>query len=487
VSLIGSLEQFDLANILRRLEVFSKTGLLVIKQGDLWVEFYFRQGQLVCIGPVRSKATLVGRFMQANLLSPQALPQIKETIGAAGSNETQIAVALINAGFLTRETLRTWFAQEASQILQAIFTWQIGEIYFEDDCPTPVDRLLVALSVSQLLDAMPTPAVSLSTARPASVVAPSTDDHARTSSSLPPDTERLRQVNVAPLVENAAQFSSAGFLNAAQLIEQPPAFDAPSAPSGVAATSTGLLNASQLIDDSPFDLSGSLDLAQFVAPTPPTVSFASVAPSVSFASIAPSKGLFGSEIEVAAPAQVSLMPPQPVRNPLPPPRVDTSFMTPELVLVSVDLSALRERNPQVQLTPDQWRLFALIDGHFSLQELCQMLMVSSEVVCNLAGELIAIGLVMPLTQTMSSMSEFAQTGAQNVLAQPSPYAVQPNWPPQSQMSGPMSFVGPMETQASWGKGYNGANVMVGGSWVVSSQQEPMQFGQPSGAFVFQSR
>src|ERR1700730_5031717 len=78
VSLIGSLEQFDLANILRRIEVFSKTGLLVAKQGALWVEFYFRQGQLVCVGPMRANVTLIDRLLQAKLISFQALPQVKQ-------------------------------------------------------------------------------------------------------------------------------------------------------------------------------------------------------------------------------------------------------------------------------------------------------------------------------------------------------------------------------------------------------------------------
>ena len=69
MSFIGSLEQLDLANILRRVEVFAKTGLLVVKQQDSWVEFYFRQGQLVCIGPMPANVTLIDRLLQANLLS----------------------------------------------------------------------------------------------------------------------------------------------------------------------------------------------------------------------------------------------------------------------------------------------------------------------------------------------------------------------------------------------------------------------------------
>src|SRR5689334_1750314 len=137
VSLIGSLEQFDLANILRRLEVFSKTGLLVVKQGSLWVEFYFRQGQLVCVGPMRANVTLIDRLVQAKLLSPQSLPQVRALINPAETNETRLALTLINEGYLSREILRAWASHETSQILQTILNWPSGEIYFEENCSTP--------------------------------------------------------------------------------------------------------------------------------------------------------------------------------------------------------------------------------------------------------------------------------------------------------------------------------------------------------------
>jgi hypothetical protein len=486
VSLIGSLEQFDLANILRRIEVFAKTGLLVVKQRELWIEFYFRQGQLVCIGPVRSNATLIDRLVQAKLLSSQALPQVRQAIGPTGSNETQVAFALIKEGHLSREMLRAWFAHETSQILQTIFSWQTGEIYFEDERPTPGDRLLVGLSVSMLLDTLPASVIQTPALRSASASAPSTNEpvspQSQPSSALSPDTGRLGQISATQLLENVPSFapsaSAPGSLNAAQLIEQSPAFSPQPAPGNLGGEATGLFSASQLIDDISFRPSGAFNAAQLIEHTPP-VTFA--------APPSPSKGLFGSEIEVSTPAQSSLTPPQPIANPLPSPRIDTSFMTPELVLVPVDLSPLHERNPQVQLTPDQWRLFALIDGQTSLQALCQVLRAPSEVICTLAGELIGIGLVMPLTQSTGTFNELALAGMNNapVPVQSASYTSLPNWPPQSQLSGPMSmpYAVPVETQSQWGNGNNGATFMVGGGWMLNSKQGVPQSSQPSAAYA----
>lgn len=443
VSLIGSLEQFDLANILRRLEVFSKTGLLVVKQGSLWVEFYFRQGQLVCVGPMRANTTLIDRLVQAQLLSPQSLPQVMALIDPAETNETRLALTLINEGYLSREILRAWASHETSQVLQTILSWTAGDIYFEEDCATPGDRLLVAISISALLEALP---ASSSAPRPASMSAPATNE------PVIPMAKPTGQLNASQLIEQTPPFASPapGTLSASQLFE-------PSPMNSGNGEASGMLSASQLIDDFPFNTpSGALNAASFVEDTPPPA----------FASAAPAKAVFGAELDISAPNQVSLLPPQPVANPLPPARIDTSFMTPELVLVPVDLASLRERNPQVQLTPDQWRLFALVDGQTSLQMLCQALMASADQVRTVAGELIAIGLVMP--QPTGALNEFWSSAP----AQSGQYAAMPP-------AGAAPFTPPIATQSQWGNGNNGATFVVGGGW---TQQATAQR-QPSAAYA----
>jgi hypothetical protein len=250
VSLIGSLEQFDLANILRRIEIYSKTGLLVVKQGDLWVEFYFRQGQLVCIGPVRMNVTLIDRLLQANLLSPESLPHVRALISPHEINETRIALALINEGLLSREILRAWSSHETSQILQAIFSWPTGEVYFEDDRPTPADRLLIGLSVTALLEALPNATLA---PQAASRQAPSTDELTHTPEYLAravPYQPSAQLIDVGPggqIRHTPASVAPVpGPLHAAPPFEQPPAFQPPNVPQPA-----GMLNASSLLDQPP--------------------------------------------------------------------------------------------------------------------------------------------------------------------------------------------------------------------------------------------
>ena len=151
MSFIGTLEQFNLSTILLKIEEEAKNGVLIIKQEAQWVELSFRQGQLVCIGPVRSNKTLGDRLLQAGVISQQALQQISSTLGASLQNETRTAISLIDLGYLNQESLYVWVAQEATKVLQVLLSWNKGEIYFDESLQPPADRLLIALTVSSLV------------------------------------------------------------------------------------------------------------------------------------------------------------------------------------------------------------------------------------------------------------------------------------------------------------------------------------------------
>jgi len=89
-------------------------------------------------------------------------------------------------------------------------------------------------------------------------------------------------------------------------------------------------------------------------------------------------------------------------------------MKPEMVLVPTDLSTLRERNPQLQLTPEQWRLFTRANGATSLQMACQALGFSRDQVCQVAGELIALSLVYPALPTSLSANAVSPSSREPV-------------------------------------------------------------------------
>ena len=145
------LEQIDLSSVLRRLETYSKTGLMVIIHENQWVELYFRDGRLMCIGPVRTNANLGERLLKDGVISPVALKETLLVIGSAQRNETRMALTLMDLGYVSHEGLRTWATHNATEVLRALLSWTSGEVSFGEDAIPPTDRLLVALSVSALL------------------------------------------------------------------------------------------------------------------------------------------------------------------------------------------------------------------------------------------------------------------------------------------------------------------------------------------------
>jgi hypothetical protein len=347
VSLLGTLEQLKLKHVLQRLETHEKSGLLVVKRDEQWAEFYFQQGRLLCIGPDRTNTTLEDRLTQAGVISPQARQDVLQAADRTELNETRIAMLLLEREYVTREALRSWASKETAQTLQQVLSWSTGEIYFEDEVKPPNGRLLVALSIDTLLTSISTPAPAPQPVRP-----------------------RITTVLVK---------------------DEPTSSSAPGAPK-VPGTSP-LVRASQLLPD--FES----------IPTPRT--------TVSLFSPETSQPSNNTHPPVAAsPANNStLLSARRVVSPTLPRRIDTSFMKPEMVIMPTDLASLRQRNPQIQLTPEQWQLFTLVDGHTSLQKACQVLGSQPPLICQVVGELIALGLVYllpPGTPTPAASSDTKQ-------------------------------------------------------------------------------
>jgi hypothetical protein len=317
---------------LQKAEAQAKTGLLIIKQDEQRVELSFRQGQLMCIGPVRSSKTLGERLLQAGVISPQALQEVAYILGPAQQSETRTAISLIDLGYLNEEKLRAWAAMEASRVLEALLVWTTGEIYFQEEQQPPADRLLIALSITSLLS------------------------------------------------------------------------------------------------------------QQTAVSTPRTGVFSTQAQELS--------------VPFASPKRVT--------EPLRPRRFDTSQMQPQMVMTPTNLSGIREQNSPIQLTPEQWRLFTRADGKCSLQMACQQLIMSREIVCQVAGELLERGLV-TITMPVSG-----STGNQSPVPQRIMIAEFNNhYTPQVTGSNRFSPA-PIETHSQWGNGGNGATFVLGGGWVVAS-------------------
>jgi Domain of unknown function (DUF4388) len=405
------LEQLDLSSVLRRVETYSKTGLMVIKQEGQWVELYFRDGRLMCLGPVRTNATLGERLLKDGVISPLALQETLLVVGNGQQSETRMALTLMDLGYVSHEELRAWATYNATEVLRALLSWTSGEVSFGEDATPPADRLLVALSVSALL----------------SSIVPTTPAPQPISASVP-----------APVKARPTQDLSK---------PAPPVHKVPDVPT--------LVNASDLLLDD-FD------------DTPLATAFSS---TDAFSSVL-SPNNANSFVQNAPDA--SIVQPVAVMNPKPPKRIDTSFMRPDMVLAPVDLSTAHARTPQVQLTPDQWRLLTKVDGRTSLQVACMDLAMTPELICQVAGELIVEGLIQLSLSSQAQMNELSPISKELVSSGINNGYVVPNYAasPGADASPQFASSFPCETQSQWGNGGNGATFVPGRGWIASPQ--PLQ-------------
>ena len=411
MSLIGQLKHLDLSLVLQGIETHAKTGLLLVQQESQRVELYFRDGRLMCIGPVRPNMSLGDRLLRFGIISPSALQDTLTALGIPQPGETRVALTLMDLGHVSHEDLRSWATKEASSVIQALITWQSGEIYFEDGIQPPADRLLIALSPGSLV--------------------PSTLSSTNSANHTQYETGEVRLKNIQPKSESmdSVQIQSSGLLSASQLVtEAPPIFVSTLSPASTLNTTNMFSNA----QNSP-----------------------------------------------------QLSTPQRISQPLPPPHIDTSFMRPEMVLIPLDFSSLRQQDHRLSITPEQWRVLTRANGNTTLQFACQELGMSANMLCQVAGELIALGLIqvsMPMqrgsfNQLPAISTNLISPAINNGYATNTPQswvAITPDTdslPPSFGM--PVSF----EAMSQWGNGGTGAIFIPGKGWVANPQpMQPLQTG-----------
>ncbi len=429
VSRIGTVEKINIASVLQRVETFTKTGLLVIKQDTQWVEFYCREGHLLCVGPIRTDATLGERLLHDGVISSQALQETMFSIGSAVPSETRIALTLMDLGYVTREDLRAWATEKTETVLAAVLSWSTGELHFDEDADPPSERLLVSLSISTLLAAL-----SSIHATPQAISAVQQVAQERTLVA--------EEAHAGAAVWDASQ--SATLYDSTQFLAEP-------------STSPSYISAGALLPSFTTAINPGSAMPSPPPQTPPPM------PSVSMTALSSTR------------------------------MIDTSFMQADMVLVPADLSALPEQHIQVtpdqwRLLTRVDGLTSLQDACFALnmhaKDVCR---VAGELI---AERLVQV--VPPSIHEIQEMSpasqNLLQSGLSNGLAVPGYAAtMQSPWGnvlPVSDMLPQSSS--PLATRSQWGNGGNGTTFVPGQGWVTPMQ--PLQPMQPnsfsnSGAYM----
>ena len=418
MSFIGSLDQFDLSIILQRIESYKKTGLLVVKQGERRIELSFRQGQLLCIGPIRPDISLADRLLQAGVISRAAYQEVVNTLGVERYREVNTALSLIDRGLVNQESLYRWAFTEASHVVEALVAWTDGEVHFEENLPPPTDRLLIALAVSSLLPVQraeaPAQPAAVSAAPPAAIAQQPSKGATGAKQSRIADTPTMHG-------------------------EEPAFFDNTTA---VTSFSASLFSSPEFAPDT-----------ERHAGTPVKSTMGTLLPPQPVTT-------------PATPVQVNIayMQPHMVLTP-----VDLSAyreQNPQIPFTPDQWRLFTRADGQTTLQTAAQEL------SMSRDQVCQ---AAGELV---ALGVITLSLPTYGAGDVNEMSpvvrEYSRAGLGNGMTAPA-YAADTLQPPPNPQ-GRSSFPQPIETQSQWGNGGNGATFVLGNGWVVTPP--PVQPSQP---------
>lgn len=535
MSLIDKLEQPTLANVMRDIEQHASSGQLVVKQGVWRVELSFHQGNLMCIGPVRTQATLGERLLAAGIISPQALQETMQAIGDGIPSEARIARTLIELNHVSREALRTWAVERATEVIQPLLSWSQYELSFDENIPLPSDRLFVKIAPSSLL-AKPEQVVQRNSSSaqsmpsvPAATPVASPTASGASRPSLPPIVRNSNTDN-GPSVQGEGVAQSLPSMHVSQPATSAPNIhvEATKVPRVDIAKVPTLMDSSQFFPDNvpvtpllrstdplmaAVKSSGSAKVPSFISPsstssekqiafpsplatqqTPDGTSFAEQEPpSINFPKLLDEQDIpFSSfprlvDEQDAPSATFALLfdgqEEQAVAKPKPllsaaSMRVDTSFMSGDMVLVPTDMEQLAAQELDIQITPPQWQLFIRADGQTSLSKICVDLRVYREQVYQIAGELMMLGLVqiiptqvpqgMPQSQVSYPNGPYNAPMSLNAMLPSTPSLGTPNADVQSSFGTVPSF----DVQSQGGNRGNGNTFGPGAVWSTPSM--PLQ-------------
>ena len=506
MSIIGTLETLPLPLLLRRIEAFTKTGLMTITQGMQSVELYFRKGLLMCVGPVRTDVSIAERLLQDGMISPLALQDVVQVHGDAQVGETRIALTLMEMGHIKREDLRAWMTKKVTDVLYVLLNWKNGSIDFVENVEEPVARLLVSLSISALLDAQtatPNPALQLDMEFEQDVASLSSQQEEYEAI----ETQMMHVSKSIPVLKQEP-------LPVSRLEVDRPSSPYQSLQSGRPLTPTlsnpdisqarTLYEASQFMakpTESPLPFSSSELLSSLSVPNVPETAVPASSyldSSILFSGL---DDLLDIEPNKALQAISPVATPAPLAPYYPPRQVDTSFMQPDMVMVPAQSSRGDDR---ILITQEQWQLLTRVDGQTPLRQICVEQRISFEHVRQAAGELIAQGLVhVVYAQSLQSQPDsggaltspstpmelspasrqLVTAGLHNGFVVPGSYAsVAPSWGdglPVSQMK----YLSPSyETQSQWGNSGNGVSFVAGQGWTAPPM--PLQPLPSSGPLAF---
>ncbi len=148
MSLNGDFATMPLPDLLQWLSLSQKTGILILKRGEVVKEIYFRDGKIISSSS-NDPREYFGQF----LLAYGKLTEEELLRAFARQAETGIKLGriLVMEELLTEDEIQRYLRVKAEETVYDLFLWEQGEFKFYNDVPAQGSHVPIAMEVTSIL------------------------------------------------------------------------------------------------------------------------------------------------------------------------------------------------------------------------------------------------------------------------------------------------------------------------------------------------
>ena len=141
--LAGSLETFNIANLIQFLSSDQKTGVLQISGGGNTAKIFIKSGFIVYATSSQQEFRLGHLLKSEGVLSDEKL---QECLQLAEEKNQQVGRVLVEQGYISRSSLKDFLHLQAEEILYDIFLWEAGDFEYTDTPINIKEKLFIPLN-----------------------------------------------------------------------------------------------------------------------------------------------------------------------------------------------------------------------------------------------------------------------------------------------------------------------------------------------------
>ncbi|MEW6716090.1 MAG: DUF4388 domain-containing protein [Chloroflexota bacterium] len=149
MALKGNLRDFTITQLLNLINLAHKTGTLVVDGTNESVRVSFREGKLSYAQNSREETSLASILYQQKKLSSAQYRIIESK--ANQMTDKELGLLLINAGYLTQDSILNSLKAYFIEIVYRLFSWVEGFFQFENDILPPPEKISVRVDLENII------------------------------------------------------------------------------------------------------------------------------------------------------------------------------------------------------------------------------------------------------------------------------------------------------------------------------------------------